>query len=119
MKTVIIQNWEESERGFGTRPDGFTIHKNKKQCIEYTTWYYKTYNNLEETPDEYTRISGAPIEVEVSDELYDRIAKATTLVYDNREVLCVHGKEKTFRSSGSYIPMNPLKEEDIQFPEGY
>ena len=23
---VVVQKWEESERGWGTRPDGFSLH---------------------------------------------------------------------------------------------
>lgn len=100
-KTVYIQNWEESERGWGTRPDGFTIHTSLKQLNEYITWYNKTFNNLSFVPDEYTRICGDPVKVEVSDELFERIEKATEKVLDGRVLNCIHGKGNWFSKQDS------------------
>lgn len=109
-KVVYVQNWEESERGWGTRPDGFTVHTSQKQHEGYVVWYNKTFNNLSEAPDEYTRTCGRPIAVEVSDELYDRIHKATQEEHEDHLMNCVHGKEKFFSTS----PMRELKEEDLR-----
>lgn len=113
-KTVVIQNWEESERGWGTRPDGFTIHVDMDQHKKYVDWYYKTFNNGDEAPHEYTRVCGDPIEVEISDELYDRIQKATQSPRrDKKPLEAVHGKGRFFSTS----PRRALKEKDVDWPD--
>ena len=113
-KKVVIQNWEESERGWGTRPDGFTIHIDKDQHAKYVAWYYKTFNNKSSAPDEYTRVCGDPIEVEVSDELYDRIQKAMQLKRPDKKPLdVVHGSGRFWSTS----PMRELKESDVEWPK--
>ena len=62
----IIQKWEESERGWGTRPDGFSIHKTDADRIQYIRNYSKSLPD--EAPDEYSRLDGTPYEVELTDE---------------------------------------------------
>lgn len=59
---VWVQKWEESERGWGTRPDGFTIHREKghidlylKRMREQEAVYYKGA-----VPNEYSRPCGTP-----------------------------------------------------------
>lgn len=63
MIRVLIQKWEESERGWGTRPDGYSIHPSE----EARSSYVKAYNDAlpAEAPDEYERPSGAPYWVEM------------------------------------------------------
>lgn len=113
-KTVIIQNWEESERGWGTRPDGFTIHIDRDQHKKYVDWYNKTFNNEESAPSEYTRICGEPIEIEVTDDLYYRIKHATQHPKrDGTPREAVSGAGRYF----SISPMRALQESDVHFPE--
>jgi hypothetical protein len=52
MPNVVIQNWEESERGWGVRPDGYTIHPNRAHRDAFVAWYYATFNNKAQAPDE-------------------------------------------------------------------
>ncbi len=112
-QTVFVQNWEESERGWGTRPDGFTVHVDGAQLAAYVRWHNQTYNNLPEAPDEYTRTSGEPIEVEVDSELFDRIKSATLVKRkDGTPKNSVHGVERLFSTS----PMRALKSSDINWP---
>lgn len=68
MKEVIIQEWTESERGWGTRPDGCTIHKTISDRHEFVKKYWSKMPK--EIPDEYSRPEGEPREVVISDELY-------------------------------------------------
>lgn len=110
QKTVFIQNWEESERGWGTRPDGFTVHTSFQQLTDYVSWYNKTFNNLSEAPDEYTRTSGKPIEVEVSKELFEKIEQHAARKHEGRTVNCVHGIDSYWSTS----PMRVLKEKDVE-----
>lgn len=73
---VIIQEWEESERGWGVRPDGFTMHKTMADRDAFVKAYHAKHNNLSEAPDEYTRTSGSPYVKDVNKKTYDAIAKS-------------------------------------------
>lgn len=113
MKTVFVQNWEESERGWGTRPDGFTVHIDRSQCDRYVSWYNRAFNNLPEAPSEYTRTSGEPVEIEVDEALFNKIERATKKKRGDGTLRdAVHGVGKSFSTS----PMRSLKEEDIVWP---
>ncbi len=63
---VIVQKWEESERGWGVRPDGYTLHQTDEHRKAFIKEYWDGMPN--ETPDEYSRPSGAPYEAYVSTE---------------------------------------------------
>ena len=55
--------WEESERGWGTRPDGVTIALTKEDIASAIKRHWdneKKHNPSGETPDEYTRPCGDP-----------------------------------------------------------
>ncbi len=71
MVKVWIQEWEESERGWGTRPDGFTAHTKKedikKFLDEMRAREKEAYGSM--IPDEYSRPCGESFEVELSEEL--------------------------------------------------
>lgn len=71
---AIIQQAEESERGWGVRPDGCTIHLDDGARKRF----WKNYNNsLPATaPDEYSRPSGSPYVVEIPDDDYDKLVAA-------------------------------------------
>lgn len=111
--TVFIQNWTERERGWGQRPDGFTIHLSKEHHKNYVSYYMKTYNNADSVPDEYTTTDGDPIEIEVDSELYGRIKRASDFKREDGTVIDgVHGKGNYFSTS----PMRHLRNGDIQWP---
>ena len=40
MQKAIIQYWEESEEGWGMRPDGATLHKSLEDCQAYIKHYW-------------------------------------------------------------------------------
>lgn len=71
---VVCQRWEESERGWGVRPDGFSLHihpGDREAFIE------RHWDELPvETPDEYDRPSGEPFEVGVSEAEYEGLAES-------------------------------------------
>lgn len=107
MPVVIVQNWEESERGWGIHPDGFTIHISMEQRAKYVEWFYKEFNNLPYAPDEYTRTSGDPFPVDVPIAVYNKIAAAALKKVNGRITYAAHGKGRYFSKGGS------LKKEDI------
>ena len=70
MHPVWCQDWEESERGWGIRPDGFTLHLSKVDLVVYVRVFYMAYKNEASAPDEYTRTSGKPRLVDIDDATY-------------------------------------------------
>ncbi len=102
---VYVQNWIESERGWGQRPDGFTIHTSKEDRDEYVEWYNQKFNNKDTVPDEYTRAEGAPIEVEVTGAFFQRI-KNLNKKTKGGGYTTAHGKARFF-------DRGPLKISDL------
>lgn len=67
---VVCQQWEESERGWGVRPDRFSLHLNHLHCEKFV----KAHNDRlpkNFVPDEYSRVSGSPFVVEVDQYTYN------------------------------------------------
>lgn len=68
---VIVQKWEESEKGWGVRSDGFSLHltdADRKAFIrEYWDGMPKTI------PDEYSRISGTPYTATVNATMFAKV----------------------------------------------
>jgi len=79
MKPIVVQKWLESERGWGSRPDGFSLHLTAADCEAYRKKYWddeRKSNTSGETPDEYSRECGPPILLDVEDVVYDAIIAA-------------------------------------------
>lgn len=67
---IWVQRWEESERGWGTRPDGYTLHIDREhiRLFEKTLRDREQEGNLNgEVPDEYSRPCGLPFQTDISD----------------------------------------------------
>lgn len=60
---VVVQKWEESERGWGVRPDGYSVHPNGAALKRYVSAYWAGMPN--QAPDEYSRPSGTPYVTEL------------------------------------------------------
>lgn len=73
MNRCILQLWEESERGWGVRPDGCTIHLNEECRNNYINGVYKNRQIDTKVPDEYDRPIGNAIECFVSDNMYEKV----------------------------------------------
>jgi len=64
-RLVIVQKWEESERGFGTRPDGYSLHLTEADRETYVKEYW---DGMPDTaPEEYSRPDGTPYAAEVDE----------------------------------------------------
>lgn len=72
MNKCILQFWEESERGWGIRQDGCTIHLNEDIRISYIEGIY-SHRDSKMVPYEYDRPIGKSIECFISDGLYEKI----------------------------------------------
>ncbi len=73
MDKILIQYWEESERGFGIRPDGASLHKDYLSHKNYVGQIYNVRETIEYVPNEYDRVIGKPIYVSVNSELYNLV----------------------------------------------
>lgn len=69
---VVCQKWEESERYWGTRPDGFSLHISYEALRRYVKGYWDSMPD--EAPDEYSRPDGTPYPVGVSDAVAAEVA---------------------------------------------
>lgn len=68
---VIYQNWDESERGWGVRPDGCSLHYSQEDLRCFIRGYWDSMPD--EIPDEYSRPVENPYRAIVSKELYDKL----------------------------------------------
>jgi hypothetical protein len=83
MNKVILQFWEESVRGYDTRPFGCSLHLDNKSRDNYVDSNYKS-REVDYIPSEYDRTIGDPIEAYISDVLYSKVKLNTTLrVYEH------------------------------------
>lgn len=64
---VWVQKWEESERGWGTRPEGFSLHRTREDIQKFIEEYTKDWPK--DPPDEYDRPCGTPYEAEIDGKL--------------------------------------------------
>jgi len=72
---VVIQGWEESERGWGCRPDGGTLHLTITDCQIFIKQYQdKMPTNY--IPDEYSHLRGTPHMARVDNGLYQEIQES-------------------------------------------
>ena len=75
VKTVLCQRWEESERGWGCRPDGYSLHISEtnlqKFIKEHEKYLLNTYGH--DAPYEYSRPEGESYEISVDKETYEKV----------------------------------------------
>jgi|GEM_PF-5565794 len=75
-KKVVVQLWMEAEAGWGTRPDGYSLHKDEAARAAYVkaTWGSRPKDTV---PDEYSFPSGK-YEGEVDKETYELVNASET-----------------------------------------
>ena len=69
--TVICQKWEESERGWGIRPDGYSLHLSEKDRKAFIKKYWTGMPDV--VPNEYSRPDGTPYLCEVDEKTFKEI----------------------------------------------
>jgi hypothetical protein len=73
---IVVQKWEESERGWGCRPDGYTMHLTEADRAAYCKEFWdreRKRNKSGVTPDEYSRECGSPYAASVDTKTYAAI----------------------------------------------
>lgn len=98
---AICQKWEESERGWGTRPDGFSLHLSMDGLRQFVKAYW---DRMPDTPpDEYSRPDGQPYPVGVSDDTIEEIrAAGDGLRYYNNDYPGSGGIDGWLPNGGGY-----------------
>ncbi len=71
MTTVVKQNWEESEAGWGIRPDGYSLHLSESDRIQYIKEYWA--DQPHGVPDEYSRTSGSATLIDVDEAVMNEL----------------------------------------------
>lgn len=79
MNKCYFQKWEESERGWGIRPDGCSLHISPDSHREYLNEIYNIRQNEANVPYEYDRVVGDMYECFVSDTVYDLISNKKSI----------------------------------------
>jgi len=77
--SVVVQEWLESEAGWGCRPDGVSLHLNDTDRKQYCELYWKREkerNPSGVTPAEYSRECGSPYIIDVDATTYRRIKQS-------------------------------------------
>jgi len=69
MKTLFAQHWTEYERGWGSRPDGLSLHNSREDRKTFIDKYNKKYNNAPVAPDDYSVADGEAFMIQVDDDL--------------------------------------------------
>ncbi len=76
-----MQLWEESERGFGARPDGCSLHIDSSELSMYIDSVYRDRVG-NDVPDEYDRVLGFEICAFVGDSLFEKIKESRSVRLD-------------------------------------
>ncbi len=76
---AYLLDWEESERGWGSRPDGTSIHVSEEECTKYVKEYWDRQPKGE-VPDEYSRpLRDKPVGVRIPNELHELLQKEKSM----------------------------------------
>jgi len=79
MNRCYFQRWEESERGWGIRPDGCSLHLSEDLHKKYLNEIYTIRQSETLVPYEYDRITGPLIECFISDTLFELVRGKNSL----------------------------------------
>ena len=101
------QSWEESEREWGQRPDGYSLHLTEQDAKDYIKSYMDGQKEQlgERTPDEYTRPAGSPYRVIITDKTYANLQESGTVrVYQHTQTLASEIPKPLDKESGWATP---------------
>ncbi|MBI2673433.1 hypothetical protein HYX19_04175 [Candidatus Woesearchaeota archaeon] len=99
LEAVVYMGWEESERGWGTRPDGCSLHLTESDFKAFEKEYWDRMPST--TPDEYSRpiFLAEPVIVAVSKPLYEKIrsTKNGLRLFQSKQVEAVRNKDLVYK----------------------
>lgn len=72
--TVVAQQWEESERNWGIRPDGYSLHMTEDDRLQYIADYWAAMPAT--APAEYSRPCGRAYFTQIPDSVYRELVEA-------------------------------------------
>lgn len=72
---VVCQPWVEYERGWGNRPDGYSLHLSEEDRNKFVEGFNIIFNNKEHAPDEYSVAQGKPFVTEVDMDMHDTLVQ--------------------------------------------
>lgn len=70
---ITVQKWKEKERGWGERPDGYSLHLNDADRLAYIAEYWQSMPDT--VQDEYSLPDGTPYQALVDTETFIKIAQ--------------------------------------------
>lgn len=79
MNKVILQLWEESEKGLNPKPDGCSIHINIDYKTSYINSIYDSRKIETKIPDTYERIIGTELEAFIDDNLFKMLSEKKSI----------------------------------------
>lgn len=95
-KSLVLQEWEESEAGWGVRPDGYSFHLNEEDCKAYVKEYWAKMPA--EVQQEYSRECGKPVWVVISAAFYEEVKKTLDGNRKGHRVWHSHGRVVTSKT---------------------
>ncbi len=101
LEEVVYVNWEESERGWGTRPDGCSLHLTEKDYKTFLKDYWD--KQPDRIPDEYSRPVGRAVPAHVCSELYEKIKQTDSglRLMDHQETELAEKKDLVYGAQRS------------------
>jgi len=98
---VVYVSWEESERNWGTRPDGCSLHLKEEDFREFEKEYWNSMSD--DVPDEYSRPADRPVTAYASKEFYEKIknSRKGLRLWQNEEREAAKNKNLVYGSERS------------------
>lgn len=101
LEEIIYVSWEESERGWGTRPDGCSLHLSKSYYELFLDDYWRS--QPDQVQDEYSRPAGKPVMAYAAPSLLRRIENSSLglRIWEDEEIKLVANKELIYGNERS------------------
>jgi hypothetical protein len=77
VTAVYLVSWTESERGWGQRPDGYTLHATREEADRFIIEYNEKLPK-DSVPECYS-YADTPVLVEVPEKLYDLVQEKKSM----------------------------------------